>query len=170
MEWVDLFHLVTNKIAVTVLIVLVGFIIGRIVGRLIFRILHELEIDNLVKKANSSVEQSISQVFEYVIYVITVCIALDNLGILAYVLIISVAVVVFVIILSALLGFKDFIPNFLCGLWLRKKNSMYKNNYVSLGNVKGKVVSKGLVGIKIQTKSKDIISIPNLTILKKKWK
>jgi small-conductance mechanosensitive channel len=170
MDWLDLFHSITNKVAVTVLIVLVGFIIGRIVGRLILRILNEFEIDTLVKKGKSSIALSISQVIEYIIYVITVCIALDSLGILAYVLIAAVAIIILILIVSALLGFKDFVPNFLCGFWLRKKSIIKKDNYVNLGDIRGKVIKNGLLGVKIKTKSEDIISIPNLTVLKKKWK
>jgi small-conductance mechanosensitive channel len=170
MDWLDLFHSITNEIAVTVLIILVGFIIGRIIGRLILRVLNEFEIDNLVKKGKSSIALSISQVIEYSIYVITVCIALDSLGILAYVLIAVVAVIILILIVSALLGFKDFVPNFLCGLWLRKKNIIKKDNYVNLGDIRGKVIKKGWLDIKIKTKSEDIISIPNLTVLRKKFK
>jgi small conductance mechanosensitive channel len=169
MEWLDLFHSITNKIAVTVLIILVGFIIGRIIGKLIFRLLQELEVDSLVKKGKSSIALSISQVIEYVIYVVTICIALDSLGILAYVLIAIVAIIILVLIVSALLGFKDFVPNFLCGLWLRKKKIIKADNYVNLGDIRGKVMKRGILGVKIKTKSDDIISIPNLTVLKKKW-
>ncbi len=170
MEWLDLFHSITNKIAVTVLIILVGFIIGRIIGRLILRILNEFEIDKLVKKGNSSIALSISQVIEYIIYAITICIALDSLGILAYVLIAVVSVILLVLVVSALLGFKDFVPNFLCGLWLRRKQIIKKDNYVNLGDIRGKVIKRGLLGVKVKTKSEDIISIPNLAVLKKKWK
>lgn len=168
MEWLGVFHSITNRIAVVVLIILVGFIIGRITGRLLYRVLHEFEIDNILKRKGSSVEQSVSQVIEYVIYVITVCIALDTLGILAYSLIAAVVIVALILILSALLGVKDFIPNFLCGLWIRRKSLV--SNYINLGDVRGKVIKKGWLGIKIQNKSKDIISIPNLAVLRKKWK
>lgn len=169
MQWLDLFHSVTNRIAVTVLIILVGFIIGRVIGRLIFRILDEFEVDSLFRKG-SSVEKGISQVFEYVIYVVTVCIALDNLGIIAHVLIALIVIIVLIVSVSALLGFKDFVPNFLCSLWIRKKGLAGVGTYVNLGDIRGKVIKKGILNIKVQTKSRDIISVPCLTVLKKKFR
>ncbi|MBD3361170.1 mechanosensitive ion channel [Candidatus Woesearchaeota archaeon] len=169
MQWLDLFHDISNKVAVTVLIILVGFIIGRIAGRLIFRILHEIEIDRLISKKKADIANSVSQVIEYTIYVITVCLALDNLDILAFALIAAVVILAVILIISALLGFKDFVPNFLCGLWIKNKGLAVVDTNIRLSSVKGRVVKRGLLHIKVKTKSDDIISVPNCVVVKKKW-
>lgn len=169
MAWLDLFHSITNEIAVTALIILVGFIVGRIVGRLVFRVLNEFEVDALFRRG-SSVEHGVSQVLEYVIYTVTICIALDNLGILVHVLLGLLGLVLLIVLVSALLGFKDSVPNFLCGLWIRRQGFVRAGSYAGFGNIRGRVIKRGLLGIRVQTKSKDLISVPNLTVLKKKWR
>ncbi|MBW2978835.1 mechanosensitive ion channel [Candidatus Woesearchaeota archaeon] len=168
MKWLDFFNSITTNIAVIVLIILVGFIIARLVGKLVYRILHEFEVDSLLNRKTGSVEESISQVLEYVIYIITVCIAVDTLGILAYVLIVLIVAFALIIILSIISGARDFIPNFLCSWWVRKNHAI--NTYIDLDDVKGRIIKRGLLRIKIKTRSRDIISVPNFTVLKKKWK
>ena len=167
-EWFDRYRLVTNRIAVVVLIVLVGFIIGRIVGRLVFRGLKELEFDRFFKKQAVPLEKSIAQVVEYVVYVITVLIALDNLNILVYVLLSVLAVLVLVVVVSALLGFRDFVPNFVCGLVLWRRKSIHEGECVVLDKLVGKVIKFGFLTTCLKTKSGDIIRVPNCVVLRKR--
>jgi len=166
-EWFDRYRLVTNRIAVVVLIVLVGFIIGRIVGRLVFRGLKELEISRFFKK-QVSFEESIAQVVEYMVYVITVLIALDNLNILVYVLLSVIAVLALAVVLSALLGFRDFIPNFVCGLVIRRRKSIKAGECIVLDKIVGKVTKFGFLTTCLKTKSGDIIRVPNCVVLRKR--
>jgi len=169
MDWLFLLRSVTNQAAAVVFILLVGFIVGRILGRLVFRILHEFNVDSFVRKGGS-VEKGVSQVFEYTVYIITVCIGLDTLGILGYVLVVSVALAVLVLVVSALLGFRDFIPNFFCGLWLARHYSISVGDNVRFGDVKGRVVKSSLLRVDIQDKYGDIISVPNLLVLRKRFR
>lgn len=167
-EWYDAFRLVTNRIGVVVLIIFFGFIVGRIVGRLIFRGLKELELERFFKKTSHSFEGGVSQVVEYIIYVITILIALDTAGILLYLLSSIAGIIILILVLSALLGFRDFVPNLICGLILRHKKSICIGDCVVLCRIVGKVTKFGFLSTQLITKSGDVLSVPNCFVLRKR--
>ena len=167
-EWYDSFRLVTNRIGVVVLIIFFGFIVGRIVGRLIFRGLKELELERFFRKSSHSFEEGVSQVIEYIIYVVTILIALDTAGILLYLLSSIAGIVVLILVLSALLSFRDFVPNLICGLVLKYKKSVRVGDCVVLGRIVGKVTRFGLLSTQLITKSGDVLSVPNGFVLRKR--
>ena len=167
-EWYDAFRLVTNRIGVVVLIIFFGFIVGRIVGRLIFRGLKELELERFFRKSSHSFEESVAQVIEYIIYVVTILIALDTAGILLYLLSSIAGIVVLILALSALLSFRDFVPNLVCGLVLWHKKSVRVGDCVVLGRIVGKVTRFGFLSTQLITKSGDVLSVPNGFVLRKR--
>lgn len=168
LEWYGVFRSVTNRIGVVILIVFFGFIVGRIVGRLIFRGLKELELERFFKKTSHSFEEGVSQVIEYIIYVVTVLIALDTAGILLYLLSSIAGIVVLILALSALLSFRDFVPNLLCGLVLWHKKSIRVGDCVVLGRIVGKVTKFGFLSTQLITKSGDVLTVPNCFVLRKR--
>ena len=72
-----IFSEVFTRLIIAIVVVLLGFILGRIVGRLIQKALHEVELNNLIKKAtgiNFSVEQILTTFITYLIYFIFIVI------------------------------------------------------------------------------------------------
>jgi small-conductance mechanosensitive channel len=167
-EWYAVFRSVTNRIGVVILIILFGFIVGRIVGRLIFRGLKELELERFFRKTSHSFEEGVAQVIEYIIYVVTVLIALDTAGILVYLLSSIAGIIVLILALSALLSFRDFVPNLFCGLILKHKKSICVGECIVLGNIVGKVTKFGFLSTQLITKSGDVLSVPNCFVLRKR--
>jgi small conductance mechanosensitive channel len=159
-----------NNIITAVIILLIGFIIAKLIGRLIQRVLHEAELDALLKKAGAKVsfEMALSHIAEYFIYFITIIFALNQLGITTVVLYILAIAAVGVLIVSVFLGMRDFIPNFMAGWYIYRKDLIKEGKQVKINGVSGKVIKLSLLDTRIKTKKGDLIYMPNSVVLKSK--
>ncbi|MBU0461925.1 MAG: mechanosensitive ion channel family protein [Nanoarchaeota archaeon] len=158
-----------SKFLVAVIILLVGFIIGKILGRLMYKFLHGLEVnENLKKMAGVKVgfEEIIEAFTTYFIYFITIVTVLQQLGLATTVLNMIAGGVIVIIILSTLLGVKDFIPNAVAGFVLQRKDFLKVGEVIKVKGMQGKIIHISLVETKIETKDKDIIFIPNSVLTK----
>ena len=158
-----------TKIIVAVVILLIGFIIGRIIGRLIYKFLHEVELNNILKKAGikTPLEKTISNFAKYFIYFISVIWALNEMGLTTTILNMILAAALILIIVSILLGIKDFIPNLISGFLIYNKSIIKEGDKIKIDKLEGKVVNISFIETQIKTKKGDIIHIPNSTITKK---
>ena len=157
------------KFVVSVIILLMGLIVGRISGKLIHKVLHEIELNNILKKATGlkmSLEEIISSFVTYFIYFVFIIIAIEKLGVGAIVLNIIAGGVMIVIILSVFLGIKDFIPNCIAGIMIYRRSFIKKGDFIKVKNTEGKIIHINLIETRVETKNKDIISIPNSIITK----
>lgn len=169
---VNLFSGLFNKLIVAVIILLIGFIIARVLSKLAQKVLHELEIDRILKKKAKikfSIEKGISKFIAYFIYFVTVIIALNQLGLTTTILHMISAAVLIIIVLSVVLGVKDFIPNFLAGLHMSKNKVVQKGDKIKIRGTEGTVLEVELTEVKIQTKSGDIIFIPASLFVKEEF-
>ena len=159
-----------NHIITAVIILLIGFIIAKLVGRLIQRILHEAELDSLLKRAGAKVsfEMALSHIAEYFVYFMTIIFALNQLGITTVVLYILAIAAIGVLIISVFLGMRDFIPNFMAGWYIHRKELIKEGRQVKINGVSGKVVKLSLLDTRIKTKKGDLIYLPNSVVLKSK--
>lgn len=164
-----LFADILTKIIVAAAIVLIGFIIGRIIWKISHMFLHEIELDKLLKKIGlrTSFENLISNLARYIVYLIFMILALNELGITStFFNVIIFAIAVFIAI-SLILAIKDFIPNFISGLMILSRSKPKKGDRVKGENLKGTVVDIGIIDIKVKTAKGDILHIPNISIIKK---
>jgi small-conductance mechanosensitive channel len=168
MEWWDGAHSLVNTIASAVIALLIGFIIGKVLGKLTQRALHAVEVNAILAKAGVrfGLEEFLGHTVEYVIYFVTVVIALDQLGVTTYVLYILATAVLVIIAIAFLLGIKDFIPNFIAGIRLAHKKYYKAGDTITVGTVTGKVKEFGLLETKVAGKNGDIIHIPNATLIR----
>jgi len=159
---------IVNKIASAVIVLLIGFIIGKVLSKLAQRALHELELNNILKRAGVKfgMEEFVGHAIEYVIYFIAIVTALDQLGVTTIALYIVVGVIVAVLAAALLLSMKDFIPNFIAGVRLGYKKYFKVGDIITVGSVTGRVKEFGLLETKLASKSGDIIHIPNSTLIK----
>ena len=158
-----------TKFLVAVVILLIGFIVGKLLGRMVYKFLHSIEINhNLNKLANVNIglEEILEAFTTYFIYFITIVIVLQQLGLATTVLNMIAGGVIVIIILSTLLGVKDFIPNAVSGFILQRKNFIKIGEVIKVKGMQGKVVKITLVETKIETKDQDIIFIPNSVLTK----
>ncbi len=167
MEWWTQAHGVMNTIAAAVISLLIGFIIGKVLGKLAQRALHEVDVNRILKKAGVQfgMEELLGHVVEYFIYFIAIVIALDQLGVTTIVLYAIAAAVLLVLASAFLLSIKDFVPNFIAGIRLAYRKYFSVGDTVTVGSVTGKVKNVGLLETTLESKTKDIIHLPNTTLI-----
>jgi len=167
----NVFSGIVSKLVVAAIIVLIGLILGKLLGKLIHRLLSDMKIDKTLRKATGikiPIEDMISAFATYFIYFIAAIMALNHLGVTTGILnIISVAIMI-VIVLSVFLGIKDWIPNAISGIIIHKKDFLHEGDKIEIDNIKGKIIHINLIETKVETKSGDIICIPNSHITKSK--
>lgn len=158
-----------TKIILAVIILLIGFIVGRIIGKVLHKVLHEIELDNILKKAGIRIalEDILSHIVTYFIYFITVIWALSELGLTTTILNMVSAAILIIIIVAALLAVKDFIPNAFAGFFIYKRDLIRQGDMIKINGLQGKVKSVSLIETVVETKTGDMILVPNSNITKK---
>ncbi len=163
-----------NHILMAVVILFIGGIIGKITEKTIQRILHELELNLLLRRFLGTkvlFEEAVSLGIKWLVYIMTMIIALKQLGIETIVLNILFAGIVLFCIVGILLGLRDFIPNAVSGLLLYKKKAIKQGDVIRVKDIEGKVKEMSLVQTILETKNKDIIYVPNACLVKEYfWK
>ncbi len=162
---------ILNKGVISIIILLIGFIIGRLAGKVVQKFLHELNLDQLFKKAtgvNASLEEIAGYSVKYLIYIICIIMVLDQLGLASRILDMILATILIIIIIAIFLGIKDFIPNLIAGLSICRKGFISGGDVIEVNGIEGKIIKINLLETRIRTKKKDIISIPNVVISRNK--
>jgi len=160
--------LMTRLIA-AVIIVLIGFIVGRVLGKLMQKLLHELEVDRILKKTASvkfSIEKAVGKFIAYFIYFLAIILALNQLGLTTTILHMVSAAILIIIILSVVLGIKDFIPNLLAGIQIYRKGMVKEGDFIRVRGTEGEVAGLDITEIKLKTAKGDILYIPNSILIK----
>jgi small conductance mechanosensitive channel len=157
------FNPLLSKMVIAVLILLIGLIVGKLLGMLVRRLLNEVRLDKYVRTAGLrlSVEKFIGNLVSYVIYLIAVIMSLNRLGLTTAILAIILSIVVLVIAVSFILAVKDLFPNLFTGLRIRIRKLFLEGDEVQIKELKGKVVSVGLLETRIKTLSDEEVIIPN---------
>lgn len=164
-----IFSQLFTKVIVAVVILLIGFVIARIVGKLVQKILHEIELNNILKKAGVKLqlEDLLSNIATYLIYFFTIIWALNSMGLTTTILNMLSAAFLILIIISIILAIKDFFPNLISGFFIYRKGIIKVGDKIKVGNITGKVKRITLIETEIKTSSGDTIHIPNSTLTKK---
>lgn len=159
-----------GKLIVAVVIILIGFIIGKVAERIIQKVLHELEVDRLMERTGIkfSLETVISNLAAYLIYLIAIIMALNQLGLTTIILYIVVGGIIVLIVVSTLLAIKDYIPNMIAGFFIFKKAKFKEGNKIKFNGTEGRVKKIGLVETEILTRNGNQIFVPNSILIKNK--
>jgi small conductance mechanosensitive channel len=70
------------------------------------------------------------------------------------------------IILSTFLGIKDFIPNAVAGFFIQHKKELKVGQKIKIKGMQGTITEITLLETKIETKTGDVIFIPNSVLSK----
>lgn len=150
-----------TKIEIALIIFFVGFIVAKLAGRILKKLLAEAELNRILESAGfKPISNSIAALVQYVIYTATLFIILQQFGLTKIVLVIVVIIAFLVVAISFLLAVRDFVPNAVAGLWLRKKLKPYIGKNIRIGNVKGQLKRVGVVSSII--KDKEEYHVPHL--------
>ena len=152
-----------------IVIVILGFVIGRIVERLAYNLLKSVSFDDFIKKSfgiKGLFEQGISKFSMFIVCFIAIIMAINRLKIAFSLFSIILAVVFIILFLGISLVIKDFLPNAIAGMIIRKKHSFKVNDTIKVNSVEGKVKSISPIEVTVETVSGDIIYIPNTLIVK----
>jgi small conductance mechanosensitive channel len=164
------FSRVYTNLAVAIIILLAGVILGRIVGRFIHKVLEEIELNRFLKKTTGikfAVDEIIANLITFLIYFLAIVMALDQIGLASPLLkLVSIAIIV-VIIVSILLGIRDFFPNILSGIFIAQRRFLNQGDKVKVGGIEGEIIEVNIVETRIRTRNGDIIYIPNSVLAKK---
>jgi hypothetical protein len=158
------------NIIAALLILVLGAMIAQIVGGIVKLSAKTSGLDDLFKEAGSVFLPSslISLFFKYFIYLISITIALTQLGfqtLLLTVIVGAVALVVTLFVFSLLFfGIKDMLPDIFAGIFIRSSGFVKLGEKIELEGFSGKIVKIGLLATTIRSKN-GIIRIPNSRII-----
>jgi potassium-dependent mechanosensitive channel len=159
-----------NRFVLALVILFAGFVIARILGILAMLLLKELNLNALILKLSGvklSVEEMLSGLITYSIYLGTVILALNQIG-LTTKLVYTLAVSVFVIVLiSIFIALKDFVPNLIAGFYILHKGYVKVGDRVSIDNTEGVIKEINMLESRIETKEKDSLLIANSSLVNK---
>ncbi|MDI3474158.1 MAG: small conductance mechanosensitive channel [Candidatus Woesearchaeota archaeon] len=169
----SVFSSIINQYLIAAVIIFLGFIIGTLVSKFIYKVLHDFELNKFLKSVsgvNIKIEEIISNVIKIFIYAIFIVYVLNYLNLSQ--LIINVILIIFAIIIgiSIILSLRDFIPNFIAGVRISRKELIKEGDEIELDDVKGTVKKVDLTNIEIITPENDIIFYPNSKIIKERFK
>ena len=155
---------VLSSAVLAVVYFLMGVVIAKLAERIIEWVLHELEVDNWLKKAGLkfAFEQSIAALVKYVIYAVTIILVLDQLRITAPVLNIVAYGIGLLVLAGILLGFKDFVA----GISIHRRGFVKEGDQIRVRDIEGEVRSVNLLDTRIKTSTGDIIFVPNAIMVK----
>jgi len=157
------------RLVAAIAILLIGVLFARFLSRLMYKILNEIKLNVILKDEfgiKLPLEEFFSRTVEYIIYFVTIIMALNQLGLTTTILYILLVVILIIIIILIVLAFKDFMPNLTAGFYINKTKNIKKGDNIEIDTVKGKILDIDLIETKIKTKEGDIVLVPNSFLLK----
>jgi len=153
-----------------IVILLIGFGLGVLSRKFALKIFREFNLNKFLGKIGitNDIENIVSIIISYVIYLFTIIIFLEKLLIKSLVLYLIAGGVITLLILSLLVGLKDVIPNFVGWIYLQRKKKIKEGKRVDVREISGRVERVGYLETEIKTDNGDILYVPNSLFLKSK--
>jgi len=154
--------------AAALALIIFGVIAGIIIEKLVRRLLHGFELDRVLASTGMKfpLEDFIASIVKYIVYFLGIVMALNELGLSTVLLEILLGMIVVIIVAFIILAFKDFAPNITAGLFIHRKGSIKKGDWLKVNEIEGEVVELDLIETKLKMKSGNIILIPNSFLAK----
>lgn len=152
-----------------IIILIAGFILGSLLSKLTRKILNELETNKILKEQAGirlPIEEFISRSIKYIVYLIAIIWALNQLGLTTRILEIILVTILVILVIFIILAVKDFIPNVVAGFLIYQKGIIKKGDVIRIKTTEGKVIHIDLLETRIITKNKEVVHIPNAYITK----
>jgi len=153
MEFFQLAEGAVLTISTTLITLFLGVLLAKLISRIIQHVLSQAEINRLLKQSGiTSIDERIARIAEYLIYSATVLFILQQLGLTQIVFIVLTILASILIIASIALSIRDFIPNALQGLFLRKKLTHHLGQNIKIGNTSGVLDHIGIIQSRIASR------------------
>jgi len=157
-----------NQAAVGIVILIAGLALGVLVKKVSFRIFQEIKLNKMSSDLGFSynIEYWISSLLSYTVYLFTIILFLDQLGIRSIVIYLTIAGMIVLLLLTFIVGLKDIIPNLRGWMYLRSTKLVKEKKQVELPQVSGIIQHIGCLETQIKTKGGDVLHVPNSLFLK----
>lgn len=161
MALINTLHTIFTKISIALLTLFIGFIIAKLGGKITKRVMAEAELNKILVAAGfRPLSDALSIIIEYVIYAATILVILQQFGLAGIVLGIIITITAAAVLFSLLLAIRDFIPNAVAGLFIRKRLKHFLGKKIQIGNIAGTLEHIGIV--KSTLRDKDEHCVPHL--------
>jgi small-conductance mechanosensitive channel len=117
-------------------------------------------------KVRFSIEKSAGSFVRYFLYFVFIIMALNQVGLTTTLLHMISGAIIILVALAIFLGIKDFVPNLLAGIFIQRKKMVKEGDRIRVKGIEGRVLSIDLVEARVETKSGDLIYIPNSVLTK----
>lgn len=152
------FQEIYDKFAVAIIILLAGFIIAKIAGKIVKRILAEADINKILAKAKvTPMSDALGGIVEYALYLATIIVVLQQFGLANITLWIIGTIAIVVILFSLTLTIRDFIPNAIAGLFIKKRLNAKLGKQVKIGIISGRLEHVGIVASTIRNSDEQYV-------------
>ncbi|MBS3151891.1 mechanosensitive ion channel [Candidatus Woesearchaeota archaeon] len=151
------------------LILIMGLIIAQVTSNILRRFIKGIEVNKTLEqqlKIKINLENYISAIVKYIIYLITIIFALNQLGVSTKILQTILVVFIILIVIFIILAFKDWLPNLISGIYIIRTEKIKLGDKIKTKDIKGKVIEIKLLETKIETNNNEIIFIPNSNLTK----
>ncbi len=159
-----------KQLGTALIIVFFGLILGKLSMIVIQKLLHEIEFNKLIRKITKkrvNYERGISFLAGFLFYISSAIIAIHYLGWGNIVFYGFIAFVMIVIFFAILFEFRDFVFNCYAGIYIKINKLIKPGQEIEVEGVSGKISKIRLSHVKIITKDKDVLIVPNKLILEK---
>jgi small conductance mechanosensitive channel len=162
-------ELLTNIVA-GLLVIGFGIIVGNIFSLISRKILQSFEVERIMKElgAGFPIEDFVSSLVKYVTYIVGLVWGLTFLDLETIILYMILFVILGLLIGFILLGFKDFIPNFIAGFFINFRKKLKKGDVVKIDSTEGKVIDMNMLEVRLKTGDGDVVVMPNVLIARNK--
>ncbi len=165
-----------NTVVIALVILLGGFIFGRLVDRALHKLLLRIQLDTRVSRivgARRNYARASRTTLVYVIYVMTIFLALEKLKLDVIATTFVLIMFVFIILVSFVLAGVEFLPHVI-GRWQLRSRSLEKGMRVEItdssGTVKGTIVGVTLFDLRVKRPNGDILFYPTAMLPRVKLK
>ncbi len=151
------------------LILIIGLILAQILSNIIRKVIKGMEISKTLEdqlKIKFKLEKYLASIVKYILYLVTIILVLNKLGVSTRVLEIIFIIIIVAMIIFIILAFKDWLPNLISGFYIIKSQKLEKGDIIKVKGITGRVMQINLLETKIETNNNEIIFIPNHTITK----
>lgn len=161
-------EIILDKIIASAIIFFLGFMLGKVCGNLSKRFLSEIDLNDkfsniFLNKLN--IEKIVSITIEYTIYVVTIIITLNKIGITNVVIKGIMIFLVALIFFTLILDLRELIPNIFSYIQIKRKRYFKVDDKIKIHLATGVVKKISLIRTKIITESNDELYIQNHSIL-----